>query len=164
MTVWIGGWTKGPLGSSWWFGFLRGIEVTQNGFFSILDAAGVVWVLKNFESVPLRPKLYISEVKVTQSCPTLCGPMDYTVHGILQARIRQCVAFPFSRGPSQPRDWTQVSHIAGRFFTSWATREAQEYWSGYPILTPADLPHLGIKLGSPALQVDSLLTELSGKP
>ena len=164
MTVWIGGWTKGPLGSSWWFGFLRGIEVTQNGFFSILDAAGVVWVLKNFESVPLRPKLYISEVKVTQSCPTLCGPMDYTVHGILQARIRECVAFPFSRGPSQPRDWTQVSHIAGRFFTSWATREAQEYWSGYPILTPADLPHLGIKLGSPALQVDSLLTELSGKP
>ena len=40
------------------------------------------------------------------------------------------VVFPFSRGSSQPRNWTQVSHIAGRFFTSWATREAQEYWSG----------------------------------
>ena len=40
------------------------------------------------------------------------------------------IAFPFSRGSSQPRGWTQVSHIAGRFFTSWATREAQEYWSG----------------------------------
>ena len=40
------------------------------------------------------------------------------------------VAFPFSRGSSQPRDQTQVSHIAGAFFTSWATREAQEYWSG----------------------------------
>ena len=38
--------------------------------------------------------------------------------------------FPFFRGSSQPRDWTQVSHIAGRSFTSWATREAQEYWSG----------------------------------
>ena len=47
-----------------------------------------------------------SEVKVTQSCPTLCNPMDYTVHGILQARILQRVAFPFSRGSSQPRDPT----------------------------------------------------------
>ena len=53
--------------------------------------------------------------------------MDYTVHGILQARILEWVAFPFSRGSSQPRDRTQVSSIAGRFFTSWATREAQEY-------------------------------------
>ena len=42
----------------------------------------------------------------------------YTVHGILQARILEWAAFPFSRGSSQPRDWTQVSHIAGRFFTS----------------------------------------------
>ena len=57
-------------------------------------------------------------------------PMDYTVHGILQARILEWVAFPFSRGSSQARDQTQVSHIAGGFFTSWATREAQEYWSG----------------------------------
>ena len=40
------------------------------------------------------------------------------------------VAFPFSKGFSQSRDWTQVSHIAGRLFTSWATREAQEYWGG----------------------------------
>ena len=61
-------------------------------------------------------------VKVTQSCWTLCDPMDYTVHGILQARILGWVAFPFSRRSSQPRDRTQVSHIAGRFFTSWATR------------------------------------------
>ena len=52
------------------------------------------------------------------------------VHGILQARILEWVAFPFSRGSSQPRDQTQVSHIAGGFFTSWATREAQDYWSG----------------------------------
>ena len=59
----------------------------------------------------------ISEVKVAQLCPTLWDPMD-TVHGILQARILEWVAFPFSRGSSQPRDRTQVSHIAGRFFTS----------------------------------------------
>ena len=45
--------------------------------------------------------------------------------GILQARILECVAIPFSMGSSQPRDWTHVSCIAGRFFTIWATREAQ---------------------------------------
>ena len=53
--------------------------------------------------------------------------LDYTIHGILQARILEWVAFPFSTGSSQPRDGTQVSHIAGTFFISWATREAQEY-------------------------------------
>ena len=52
--------------------------------------------------------------------------MDYTVHGSLQARILGCVSFPFSGVSSQTRDRTQVSHIAGRFFTSWATREAPE--------------------------------------
>ena len=59
-----------------------------------------------------------SEVKVAQLCLTLCDPMDSTVHGILQARILEWVAIPFSRGSSQPRDQIQVSHIAGRFFTS----------------------------------------------
>ena len=58
------------------------------------------------------------KVKVAQSCPTLCNPVDYTVRGILQARILEWVAFPFSRGSSQLRDQTQVSHIAGVFFTS----------------------------------------------
>ena len=55
---------------------------------------------------------------------------DYTVHGIIQARILEWVAVPFSRGSSQSRERTQVSRIAGRFITSWATREAQEYWRG----------------------------------
>ena len=63
-------------------------------------------------------------VKVAQSCLTLCNPMDYTVPGILQAKILVWVAFPFPRGSSQPRDGTQVSHIADGVFTSWATREA----------------------------------------
>ena len=58
------------------------------------------------------------KVKVAQSCLTLCDPMDYTVHGILQARILEWVAIPFSRGSSQPRDQTQVSRIAGKFFIS----------------------------------------------
>ena len=58
------------------------------------------------------------EVKVIQSCPTICNPIDYTAHGIVQARILEWVAFPFSRGPSQPRDRTQASCTADRFFTS----------------------------------------------
>ena len=70
------------------------------------------------------------KVKVTQLCLTLCDLMDYSppvpsAHGILQARILEWVAIPFSRGSSQPRYWTQVFCITGRFFTSWATREAQ---------------------------------------
>ena len=60
----------------------------------------------------------VKKVKVIQSCLTLRDPKDYTVHGILQARTVEWVAFSFSRGSSQPRDGTQVSRIAGRFFTS----------------------------------------------
>ena len=64
------------------------------------------------------------KVKVTQLCPTLWDPMNYTVHGILQARILEWVVFPFSRASTQPWDWTQVSRIAGEFINSWTTREA----------------------------------------
>ena len=64
--------------------------------------------------------------KSNQSCPTLCNPMDCSlpgssIHGILQARILECVAIVFSRGSSQARDRTWVSFTAGRFFTIWAT-------------------------------------------
>ena len=69
-------------------------------------------------------------LKVAQLCPTLCDTIDHRVHGILQARILEWVAVPFSKGSSQPRDRTQFSCIVGGFFTIWATREAQEYWSG----------------------------------
>ncbi|XDA78348.1 hypothetical protein R6Z07F_008446 [Ovis aries] len=58
------------------------------------------------------------KVKVCQSCLTLCDPMDYEACGILQARTLEWVAIPFSRGSSQSSDGTQVSQIAGRFFTS----------------------------------------------
>ena len=58
------------------------------------------------------------KVKVLQSRPTLWDSMDYTVPGILQARILEWVAFPFFRGSSQPRDQIPVSGIAGGFFTS----------------------------------------------
>ena len=67
------------------------------------------------------------ESEVAQSCTTLCDPLDCnlsgsSVHGIFQARVLEWVAISFSRGSSQPRDQTQVSHIAGRRFTLWATR------------------------------------------
>ena len=75
---------------------------------------------------------------VAQSCPTLFDPMDYnapgsSVHGILQARILECVAIPSSRGFSQPQDQTQDSCIADEFFTIWATRKIRILeWVAYP--------------------------------
>ena len=68
-------------------------------------------------------------MKITQSCSTLWNPLGYTVHGILQARILEWVAFIFSRVSSQPRDRTQVSRIAGGFFTSWATGKPRAVWA-----------------------------------
>ena len=65
------------------------------------------------------------ESEVCQSCPTLCGP-PYCASGILRARILEWLAISFSRGSSRPRDWTRVSHITGRFFTVWVTREARD--------------------------------------
>ena len=67
--------------------------------------------------------------QVAQSCPTLydsvdCSPPSSSIHRVLQARIPEWVAVSFSRGSSQPRDRIQVSHIAGRRFNLWATREA----------------------------------------
>ena len=72
------------------------------------------WAIREAEYV-------VIEVKVAKLCPILCDSMDYTFHGILWARILE---LPFSRGSSQPRDWTQISRIAGRLFPVWATREA----------------------------------------
>ena len=107
---------------------------------------------------------FLLKVKVAQSCPTFCDPMDYVVHGILQARILEWVAFPFSRGTSQPRDQTQVSP------TLWVDSLPAEPQGkpknsgvGRLFLLQGNLPNPGIKQGSSALQADSLPTELSGK-
>ena len=107
------------------------------------------------------------DISESESCSVVYDSLQ--PHGLYspwnhQARILEWVTFPFSRGSSQPRDWTQVSRIAGGILTCWATREAQEYWSGWTIPSPGDLPNPEIKLGSSALQADSLPTELSGKP
>ena len=98
-------------------------------------------------------------MKVAQSCLTLCDPMDYTVHGILQAKILEWVAFPFSRGSSQPRDWTQVSCTAGGFFTNWAIREAQEHeWVAYPF--PKRILYQLSYQGSPNRNVNFCLIQI----
>ena len=81
------------------------------------------------------------KVLVAQSCLTLGDSMDWSLPGssvqvILQARILEWIVIPFSRGSSRPRDWVQVSCIAGRFFTAWATRETHPYiyWIRIPVL------------------------------
>ena len=91
-----------------------------------------VWVILSVTGVIIQwlYRLHKWECLVTKLRPTLCNPMDCSlrgssVHGILQARILKWVAISSSRGPSQPRDPTWVSWIAGGFFTNWATREAQ---------------------------------------
>ena len=88
---------------------------------SFLEPFGI-----KYDSSSLKLQYAFSEIKNVLRCSvmSLCEPMDYTVHGILQARILECVTFPFSGGSSQPRAQTQVSWTAGGFFTSWATREA----------------------------------------
>ena len=103
------------------------------------------------------------KVKFAQPCLTLCNTMDCIVHGILQVRTLEWVAFIFSRGSSPPRVRTQVSHIAGAFFTSWTTREAfrylnfqvktlsflfQFYWIIIRFISPIDLYFLWKKFFS----------------
>ena len=118
----------------------------------------------NFKKVEIESVVMLTESESHSVLSDSLQPLDYTVHGILQARILEWIAFPFYRGSSQLRDWTQVFCIAGRFFTSWATREAKNTGVGSLSLLHVDLPDPGIELGSPALQEDPLSTELSGKP
>ena len=95
------------------------------------------------------------KVKVAQSCLTLRNLMDYTIHAILQQRILEWVAFPFFTGSSQ------VSRTASRLS---AEPQEKPKNTGVGKASPADLTDPGIEPGSPLLQADSLLTELSGKP
>ena len=86
--------------------------------------SNIVWARVSLEQ-RLKQKARV-KVLVTQSCPTLCDPMDCSlqgssVHGILQARILEWVVMPFSRGSSWPRDQTHISCIAGGFFTTSST-------------------------------------------
>ena len=92
--------------------------------------------------------------EVTQSCPTLCDPVDcslpgFSVHGILQARILEWVTISFSRGSSWPRDRTRVSCIGVRHFNLWATREAQNTGVGSLALLQGIFPTQGSNPGLP---------------
>ena len=100
-------------------------------------------------------KLYVLCL-VTQLCFSLSMR-------ILQARILEWVAMPSFRGSSLPRDWTQVSCIAGGFFTIWTTREAQEYsWVAYPFSRGSSWPSSRTRISLTG--GDSLAAELLGKP
>ena len=93
------------------------LELTQTHIHRVSDAIQ-----------PSHP--YLSETEVAQLCLTLCDPMDCSlpgsfVCGIFQVIVLDWIAISFCRGSSQPRDWTQVSHVVDRHFTVWATREVR---------------------------------------
>ena len=148
-------------------------------FFSILPSSHN-WILLPSEVSPahltshhLRPALC---VLVSQFCLTLCDPLNCSppgssLHGILQARVLEWVAISFYRGSSWPRDWTQVSYIAGRFFTLWATRKAVSWlkWDrGYPPCKDEHRVKCLISIGSyyvwedPVCKLSSGITSTSG--
>ena len=88
------------------------------------------------------------------------GPRQAPLHGILQARILDWVAMPFSRGSSQPRGQTQVSRIVD----SLLSEGPRKPMNTGALRSPGDPPNSGIKLGSPVLEADSLPAKLQGKP
>ena len=97
---------------------------------SVADTNHTLWPHTQAQKALLPSDIRLKvKVLVAQSCPTLwphglCSPAGSYVHGILQARILDGVAIPFSKRSSWPRDRTWTSHTAGRFFTVWATKEA----------------------------------------
>ena len=104
--------------------------MTCNSCFTHIICPSSCWTRKWLISPGFKEKVSEKESEIAQSCPTLCDPMDCSlpgssVHGIFQAIVLEWIAISFSRGSSQPRDWTRVSHIVDRCFTIWATREAK---------------------------------------
>ena len=102
-----------------------------------------------------------SEVEVAQSCPTLYNPMDYMAHGILQAKILEWIAIPFSSGSFQPRiqpgsPRLQVDSLLSEI-------PGKPYWNALLFPPPGHLPNPGIEPRSPTLQVDSLPAARSAK-
>ena len=104
--------------NSLWFGVLEFLVTFISEF--------VLWAWNPVEQWSTSQEFKM-KVLVTQSCPTLCDPMDCnppgsSVHGILQARIFEWVAITFSRGSTWSKVWTWVSHITDRFCTVWVTK------------------------------------------
>ena len=112
--------------SSWWSTqfMLKVISLSSGHFATVLVFSFLFIFFCSMNSLP-------SQV----SCSVVSDSLHRLyIHGILQARTLEWVASPFPRGSSQPREPTRVSCITDRFFTSWATKEAQQYWSGYECL------------------------------
>ena len=102
-----------------------------------MQRSDMIYWLNNNNIQPLCNFLFLwGEGEVAQLCPTLCNPTDCSlpgssIHGIFQARVLKWVSISFSRGSSQPRDRTQISHIVGRCFTIWATGEVFFFFTSY---------------------------------
>ena len=106
---------------------LQWIFMTQEWNWGLLYCRQSLYQL-SYQGSPQNIKLSVVKVSVTQFCLTLCDPTDScasesSVLGISQARMLECIAISFWRIPPWPRDWTQVSHIAGSLFTIWVTRK-----------------------------------------
>ena len=99
-------------------------------------------------------------------CPTLCDPMDLEFSSPWNPPGQNTGVGSLSllQGIFPTQGSNAGHHIADGIFTSWATRDAQEYWSVWPVPSPVDLPNPGIEPGFLALQTDSLPPEVSGKP
>ena len=113
----------------------QGIFLTQGLNWGLPHCGQILYHLSHQRRPSGKPQVYHeSESEIAQSCPTLCDHMDCSlsgssVHGIFQARVLEWIAISFSRGSSRPRNRTQVSRIAGRCFTVWATREVyHSHW------------------------------------
>ena len=106
----------------------------------------------------VKKKVSVIQLYLTLQ-PHELSPPGSSVYGILQARIQEWVAIPFSRGSSWSRGLTQVSHIAGRFFTIWATREAQSI--SYNALKRRKMLICHPSSLIPHLSVDKLVTRMS---
>ena len=114
-------------------------------FFQVIRFSSVVAGSKHLFWL-LGRGMCVCGMLVAQPCLTLCGPMACTqtrssVHGLLQARILEWVAIPFSRGSSQPRDQTHISCVAGRCPTIWATTYIPLFWISFPFRSPESIEY-----------------------
>ena len=162
--------TSRPLGSLWLSEpYLSWAYLNLSSSGGPGSAIECLWDFSMPLAAPSASRLWkwkpLSHVRLFVTPWTSQGRILCNYHGRIlcnsHGRILEWVAFSFSRESSQPRDRTQVSHIEGGFITSWATREAQEHWSGWPISSAGNLPNPGTEPRSPSFR--QILYHLSHK-